>query len=72
MPIYRTLPQLGYYLLSYGLLRGPAPISLVHVVINPHCEVQQPAPRDEGQILSSTLPFPVQPSLSAGRVFLPA
>ena len=33
MPIYRALLQLGYYLLSCGLLRGPAVISLVHVDI---------------------------------------
>ena len=32
MPIQRALPQLGYYLLSYGLLRGLAVISLVHVI----------------------------------------
>ena len=40
----------------------------MHVVIDPHCEAQQPAPRDEGQILGSKLPFPVQPSLSAAGV----
>ena len=59
----------GVLLNPIRLPKAPSP-SLLHVVIDPHCEAQQPASRDEGQVLSSKLPFPVQPSLSAGRVFL--
>ena len=39
------------------------------MINSPHCKAHQPAPRDEGQVLSSKLPFPVQPSPSADRSF---